>query len=98
MADEIVTIELSHPWREFAVGDRLKLERDDAAKLVWAGAAKYATKADAKKAGADPDDFTLVASVAMPAELREASKASRQRSKRTRDEQPAAGVPEPAEA
>jgi hypothetical protein len=49
---EKIAIVLSHPWEENTVGDRLELDKDEAQRLVGAGYAQYATKNDAKSAGA----------------------------------------------
>ena len=56
---EKVEIILSHPYGDHAVGDRLELETDEARRLVHGGIGRYATKSDAREAGADAQDPTV---------------------------------------
>jgi len=86
----MVDVVLSHPWTDpggtdHAIGDRLDLDLEWSRKLVNAGAAKYATKNDAKAAGGNPDDFTQTASLGLPADVRETAKRSKARAKAERE-------------
>lgn len=53
MADT-VNVQFSHPWQNHNVGDRVSLDANTARRLVQAGYAVPATKAEAENIGVDP--------------------------------------------
>ncbi len=50
-----VEIQFAHPYKNHVAGDRAQVDESEAIGLVIDGIAVYATKPEAKKVGADPE-------------------------------------------
>lgn len=55
MSEQLIDVIVAHPFDGYAPAERVSLTVDEANRRVDAGMARYATKADAKDAGGDPE-------------------------------------------